>query len=156
MKSLSNFIFESSQEYIKSGDIIYLMKRGDKKPISVKVANVSKTANFYLAIELDNNSYGINMIEVKCFDDVNSLDELLQDNTTVLGYKDNKSSNNSEWLWFSTSKEGIKKSLENKYGDQLNSLIKDLNNKQDEINNIKKQIEELQSKMEVDMSESRK
>lgn len=161
MKSLQNFIAESSGDYaINSGDTIYLMDENDKKPIGIKVKNVFRVSQYHFIFELENNKFDIRSIEPKFFNGSNTtLEELLQDNPTVLGYKNTKTGNRKEdikWFYFSTSKEGIKSTLENKYADKLNSLVTQLNAKQKEIDEINKQIADINSKIEIDMSESKK
>ena len=161
MKSLSNFIVESSDNFpIKSVDTIYLMDENEKKPIGIKVKKVFRVSQYHYIFELENNKFDIKSIEPKFFGGSNtSIEELLQDNPTVLGYKNTKTGKieeDTKWFYFSTSKEGIKKTLENKYADKLNSLVTQLNNKQKEIDEINKQIADINSKIEVDMSESKK
>ena len=150
-----NLIFESAAKDIKiprKGSTIYLLKDGDSKSISVKVANVTKIKNSWygrsggydVSIELEKNEYEFPGWITNHYADP-KLDEPIQVSVKA---------KNGITYFAGTSKEAISEYIKSDASKKLKNILKQIEDAENQLFELNKRKDELQQKINIEITES--
>ena len=148
-------IVESAAKDIKiprKGSTVYLLKDGESKSIPVKVANVTKIKNSWYGrsggydvnIELEDNEIGFGGWRTSHYAEP-KLDEPIQVNVYSGG---------GNTIYVGTSKEAISEYIKNGANKKLKSILKQIEDAENQLIELNKQKDELQQKIDTEITES--
>lgn len=154
MKSLENYITEAKnpiQGGVKSGDEFWILFPGSNKPEQVKVIRVKEMPDGDgpddVRIYLDKNKNSIVYFDAYIGDiEYADLDH------AFAFYKKNDERGYKKII-FGKTKEDIQATLDGKYGDQLESLMKEIEEKQAELDKLNQNLEKLTKKAKLDLND---
>lgn len=164
MKKISEIIVEAAAKNVhnpRKGSTIYILKKGETKALPVKVSNTTKikipwygnTGGYDINIELSDNEYGITGWTERHYGvGFDYSDEKYQVREFIYTDKDSKASS----YYVGVSKEAIQSFISSISSKKLEELMKEIENKQKELDELMRQKQKLEMDINIKITESLK
>lgn len=164
MKKISEIIVEAAAKNVhnpRKGSTIYLLRKGETKALPVKVSNTTKikipwygnTGGYDINIELSDNEYGITGWTERHYGvGFDYSDEKYQVREFIYTDKDSKTSS----YYAGVSKEAIQSFISSISSKKLEELMKEIENKQKELDELMQEKQKLEMDINIKITESLK
>ena len=164
MKKISEIIVEAAAKNVhnpRKGSTIYILRKGETKALPVKVSNITKiktswygnNGGYDINVELSDNEYGITGWTERHYGrGFDYSDEKYQVKEFTYTDKDSKASS----YYAGVSKEAIQSFISSITTKKLEGLMKEIENKQKELDELMREKQKLEMDINIKITESLK